>query len=102
VTVSNSGPEVSILVRDSGPGFAAEEADELFRLYFRSPETAATPGAGIGLFVSRQLVVAMGGRMWARPLPEGGAEFGLTLPVYAEDGATAADHRDGARTGAPA
>ncbi|CAN5264538.1 hypothetical protein BH24CHL7_BH24CHL7_15320 [soil metagenome] len=102
VSVSNSGPEVSILVRDSGPGFAAEEADELFRLYFRSPETAATPGAGIGLFVSRQLVVAMGGRMWARPLSEGGAEFGFTLPVYAEDGATAADHADGARTGAPA
>jgi PAS domain S-box-containing protein len=102
VSVSNGGLEVSILVRDSGPGFAAEEADELFRLYFRSPEMAATPGAGIGLFVSRQLVVAMGGRMWARPLSDGGAEFGFTLPVYAEDEETAADDRDEARTVAPA
>lgn len=44
----------------------------------------ATPGAGIGLFVCRQLVAAMGGRMWARPLAEGGAEFGLTLPLYVD------------------
>jgi hypothetical protein len=27
----------------------------------------------------------MGGRIWARPRPEGGAEFGLTLPVYEDD-----------------
>jgi len=39
-------------------------------------------GAGIGLFVSRQLVSAMGGRMTARNLPEGGAEFLFELPIF--------------------
>jgi PAS domain S-box-containing protein len=85
----NGTSEVAILVRDNGPGIVAAEADELFRLYFRSPDTAATPGAGIGLFVCRQLVLAMGGRIWARSRPEGGAEFGLTLPVYEDENQSA-------------
>jgi PAS domain S-box-containing protein len=95
VSVEAEGPEVKILVRDNGPGITASGTDELFNLYFRSPEAAATPGAGIGLFVCRQLALAMGGRIWARSLPEGGAEFGLALPVYADDrgGASGGDGR---------
>ena len=40
---------------------------------------------GIGLFVCARLVRAMGGRVWARPLPAGGAEFGFALRVMRED-----------------
>ena len=36
-------------------------------------------GAGIGLFVCARLIAAMGGRIWASPRPEGGAEFGFSL-----------------------
>jgi signal transduction histidine kinase len=39
-------------------------------------------GAGIGLFVSRQLVNTMGGRLTARNRPEGGAEFSFEIPVF--------------------
>ena len=46
---------------------------------------AAHPGAGIGLFVCRQLVEAMGGRIWARPRDGRGAEFGFWLPALGED-----------------
>ena len=44
------------------------------------------PGAGIGLFVCRQLVEAMGGRIWAVPR-EGriGSEFGFRLPAMADE-----------------
>ena len=76
--------EVSVRVFDDGPGISEAEADQLFGLYYRSSEATAVPGAGIGLFVCRGLVSAMGGRIWARPRPEGGAEFGFSLPVYAE------------------
>lgn len=39
-------------------------------------------GAGIGLFVSRQLIAAMGGRMWAAIREQVGREFGFELPVF--------------------
>jgi len=45
----------------------------------------AAPGAGIGLFICRELVSIMGGRMWARSRPEGGAEFGFSLPAYVDE-----------------
>jgi PAS domain S-box-containing protein len=86
VRVEDSGPEVIVSVRDNGPGIDEAEAERLFTLYYRSSSLAsAAPGAGIGLFVSRELVTTMGGRIWARPLPEGGSEFGFSLPVYADE-----------------
>ena len=78
--------EVAVCVRDDGPGIELHEAERLFDLFYRSPNTAtATTGAGIGLFVCARLVRAMGGRVWARPLPVGGAEFGFALRVMRED-----------------
>jgi K+-sensing histidine kinase KdpD len=78
--------EVCVRILDRGPGFAVEEADRLFELFYRSPVTAGTAsGAGIGLFVCARLIRAMGGRIWARPRAEGGAEFGFSLAVMLED-----------------
>jgi signal transduction histidine kinase len=85
-TLEASGSEVLVKIRDNGPGFPAEEADRLFDLYYRSPSTASSAsGAGIGLFVCARLIRAMGGRIWAGPRPEGGAEFGFSLQVMGED-----------------
>ncbi|CAN5594307.1 hypothetical protein BH20CHL7_BH20CHL7_19160 [soil metagenome] len=85
VLVEHDGPDaVAVRVRDDGPGLDADDQDQLFRLYFRSSAADAVPGSGIGLFVCRELVVAMGGRIWATATPGGGAEFGFTLPVYTE------------------
>ena len=86
VTGEATDDEVVVRVLDEGPGFPAEEGERLFELFYRSPSTAEkASGAGIGLFVSRQLVEAMGGRTWARPEPAGGAEFGFALPRLPED-----------------
>lgn len=77
---------VEVVVRDEGPGFDPEDADRLFDIFFRSSRTArARAGSGIGLFVSRTLVEAMHGRIWARLRPEGGSEFGFALPVLAAE-----------------
>ena len=77
---------VEVRVLDQGPGVAPGEVDDLFTLFYRSPTTAASAaGAGIGLFVSRQLVTEMGGRVWAAPRPEGGSEFGFSLSPYPID-----------------
>lgn len=86
VEADHEAEEVSVCVRDDGPGIESAEADRLFDLFYRSPNTAsATTGAGIGLFVCARLVRAMGGRVWARALPAGGAEFGFALRVMHED-----------------
>jgi signal transduction histidine kinase len=75
----------TVSVEDDGPGISAAEADKLFDLYFRSEASAPAPGSGIGLFVCRQLVAAMGGRIWAKPSEAGGAEFGFSLPLWVEE-----------------
>ena len=75
----------TVRVEDDGPGISAAEADKLFDLYFRSEASAPAPGSGIGLFVCRQLVAAMGGRIWAKPRESGGAEFGFSLPLWIEE-----------------
>jgi two-component system sensor histidine kinase KdpD len=83
VTAHNAGSMVAVKVIDAGPGFPADEAGRLFDLFYRSPTVIRrAAGAGIGLFVSRQLVDAMGGSMSARNRPEGGAEFTFELPVF--------------------
>jgi signal transduction histidine kinase len=86
VSLEDAEGEVLVRVRDDGPGIAEEESDRLFGLYFRSAGAAATaPGAGIGLFVCRELVATMGGRIWAKPLPGKGAEFGFSIPAYVDE-----------------
>lgn len=77
---------VRILVLDEGEGLPAESSEQLFELFYRAPEAARrASGAGIGLFVCRQLVEGMGGHIWAVPRDAGGAEFGFWLPALRED-----------------
>ena len=86
VSLEDAEGEVLIRVRDNGPGIADDDAERLFGLYYRSAQQATTaPGAGIGLFVCRELVAAMGGRIWARARPEGGSEFGFSIPAYVDE-----------------
>jgi signal transduction histidine kinase len=87
VTAEASGDDVVIRVLDDGPGIEEGDAEALFDLFYRSPSIASTvPGAGIGLFVCRRLVDAMGGRIRAERRPEGGAAFVVTLARYGDDG----------------
>ncbi|HEY8167848.1 MAG TPA: ATP-binding protein [Candidatus Limnocylindrales bacterium] len=86
IRVEPADDEVGVLVLDRGPGLEPDEAERLFDLYYRSPRTQGIAGgAGIGLFVCRILVEAMGGRVWARPREGGGAEFGFALKILREE-----------------
>ena len=76
--------EVRVTVLDDGPGIDPAELEHIFDLFARAHATNTLPGAGIGLFVARRLVEAMGGRLWAANRPEGGARFTFVLPQFAE------------------
>jgi signal transduction histidine kinase len=86
VHAASNDDDVVVTVLDEGIGISDADAERVFELFYRSPLVARkASGAGIGLFVSRQLVQAMGGRIWARPRAERGTEVGFALPAHSDD-----------------
>jgi PAS domain S-box-containing protein len=86
VVASHDQGEVVVRVMDEGPGLPPGDPNHLFDLFYRAPESKhRQPGVGIGLFVVRSLVEAMGGRVWAKARTPRGSEFGFSLPVARSD-----------------
>ena len=80
VCSAKDGPEsVVVTVRDSGTGLDASMMDRLFEAFY----TTKDHGMGIGLAVSRTIIQAHGGRLWATPNQPQGAMFHFTLPAGA-------------------
>jgi len=72
-------------VLDHGPGLGSEPEDLSPAVPSGAPTAARlAPGSGIGLYVARQLIRAMGGAIDAGTRPEGGAQFVVRLPASAE------------------
>ena len=72
--------EVLVSVRDAGVGLDAESADRLFNAFF----TTKPSGMGMGLSISRSIIMAHGGRLWASPNAAHGAAFQFTVPIEAK------------------
>jgi PAS domain S-box-containing protein len=68
---------VTVEVRDSGPGVAADCGDRLFEAFYTTKEQ----GIGMGLSISRSIVEAHGGRLWVTRNVPHGAVFRFSLPV---------------------
>jgi signal transduction histidine kinase len=69
--------EVLVEVRDSGRGLEAETMERIFEPFF----TTKPDGMGMGLSISRSIVIAHGGRLWAMANEPGGAVFRFALPA---------------------
>jgi PAS domain S-box-containing protein len=86
VAADHASREVIIAVRDHGRGVSSEDASHLFELFWRSPkQTTLARGAGVGLFVVRKLVEAMGGRVWLDESVTDGARFVVALQALDEN-----------------
>jgi two-component system sensor kinase FixL len=72
---------IEIEVSDTGSGFTDDVKPNLFQTFFTTKET----GMGVGLSISRSIIEAHGGRMWAETNPVGGATFRFTLPAASSE-----------------
>jgi two-component system sensor kinase FixL len=72
---------VEVAVSDTGPGFHDDVKPNLFQTFFTTKET----GMGVGLSISRSIIEANGGRMWAEHNASGGATFRFTLPAASNE-----------------
>jgi PAS domain S-box-containing protein len=71
--------EVLVLVRDSGVGIPPDRLEKIFTPFF----TTKTQGLGMGLSISRSIIEAHSGRMWATVNPDRGMTVQFTLPMGA-------------------
>lgn len=72
--------ELRVSVADTGPGIAAEQLPHLFGAFWQAGE-ADRRGLGLGLWISRAIVEAHGGRIWVDSREGEGAVFHFTLPA---------------------
>lgn len=82
VRVALSPDELQITVGDRGVGIAPEDLDRLFERSYRGADARQQRfGTGMGLAITRGLLAAERGRVWAENHPEGGAIFTIAVPA---------------------
>ncbi|MBL8338633.1 MAG: histidine kinase, partial [Rhodoferax sp.] len=73
---------VRVAVQDNGPGVPPTQRSLIFEKFRQGGDAAHRPqGTGLGLPISRQIVVHFGGRLWLESPPDGGARFVFELPL---------------------
>jgi signal transduction histidine kinase len=68
---------IRVAVQDAGPGIAPQDLERIFTAFF----TTKPAGLGMGLPISRSIIEAHGGRLWATPNAGPGVTVQFTLPI---------------------
>jgi signal transduction histidine kinase len=97
VQATTSGGALQITVEDDGPGIPERDLDRVFEGFCQLQDSDAR-GLGLGLYISRAIIEAHGGRIWATSRPGAGSTFSFTIPrssserafALSSDGATRA------------
>jgi PAS domain S-box-containing protein len=80
VRTERDGNHVCLSVKDSGVGFTPQAADKIFQAFY----TTKADGMGIGLSISRSIIEAHQGRLWAKPNDGPGSTFSFSIPCGRE------------------
>jgi signal transduction histidine kinase len=82
VTIAIDGSEAQVSISDEGIGISADELENVFNIFYRSPDPRAghVGGLGLGLYISREIVNRHGGRLWAESGPKG-STFYVAMPL---------------------
>lgn len=75
---------VTITVKDTGIGMDAKERETLFEKFYRiqTEDTRGIVGTGLGLWITKQLVELMGGKIYVDSIKHVGSQFYFTMPIY--------------------
>lgn len=79
VTVAAAGEMAHVSIMDEGPGIATEAIPHVFDRFYRADAREVAAGLGLGLYITRTLVAAHGGRIWVESQPGVGSTFHFTL-----------------------
>ncbi|MDQ4034679.1 MAG: ATP-binding protein [Chloroflexota bacterium] len=88
VTLDRRGGEVEVRVSDTGVGIPEEHRENVFERFYQADDDAGRRrfgGLGLGLYISRAIIDAHGGRIWAAPNTDAGrgSVFGFRIPRVA-------------------
>ena len=82
-TPSMNLPCIVISVNDNGVGIPEADRERIFERFYRVNDKVikSTPGAGLGLYISKIIVDTHGGKIWAKNRLQGGSVFSFSLPL---------------------
>lgn len=86
VKLSQAQDKVWVAVEDTGPGLSEQDVEHVFHRFYRADGNRQVIGTGLGLYLSRQIIQAHKGRIWAENIRPHGCRFTFTLPVMPQGG----------------
>lgn len=82
ITHNIAGDKLNISISDQGVGIPAGDIDKLFAPYFRSETGKAIQGTGLGLYIVKNLIEKMNGKISVRSKVGEGTTFTISMPIY--------------------
>ncbi|PCI24519.1 MAG: hypothetical protein COB67_11565 [SAR324 cluster bacterium] len=80
ITAEQRGYHCQVQIKDQGPGIPEQELDEIFEKFHQADSPVASQGTGLGLTISREIIHAHQGSIWAESSSQGAA-FNFSLPL---------------------
>jgi signal transduction histidine kinase len=86
ITISlSANPDfVTVVIADSGIGVPADQQEFIFKKFFRAgnAKKVVTDGSGLGLYIVKEIIEKMGGRIWFESQLNKGTTFSFTVPLF--------------------
>jgi two-component system NarL family sensor kinase len=82
IVLESSSSHQTVKILDQGAGIKLDELPHLFERFYQGQSDRQAKGSGLGLYLSRQIVEAHGGTIWAENRQPTGASFAFRLPTF--------------------
>lgn len=81
IQLSERRDHLLIEVIDTGPGLSPGDLEQVFQRFYQSGKERQVLSTGLGLYLSRQIILAHRGTIWAENMSSGGCKFSFRLPI---------------------